>query len=42
MAKEFTHLDERDNPRMVNVGEKPVTERLARAKREEEGRQKAA
>lgn len=32
MAKEFTHLDERDNPRMVNVGEKPVTERLARAR----------
>lgn len=28
----FTHLDEAGNPHMVNVGEKPVTKRMARAR----------
>jgi len=28
----FTHLDEAGNPHMVNVGEKPATKRMARAR----------
>ncbi len=32
MSKEFTHLDPSGNPKMVNVGDKQVTERLARAR----------
>jgi cyclic pyranopterin phosphate synthase len=32
MSKEFTHLDPSGNPKMVNVGDKAVTERLARAR----------
>ena len=31
MAKSFSHLDESGNPRMVDVGEKTVTRRSARA-----------
>lgn len=29
---QFTHLDAEGNPNMVNVGEKPVTKRMARAR----------
>lgn len=32
MEKKFTHLDQNDNPSMVNVGEKQVTKRMARAR----------
>jgi cyclic pyranopterin monophosphate synthase len=32
MAENFTHLDAAGNPSMVNVGEKAVTRRLARAR----------
>jgi cyclic pyranopterin phosphate synthase len=31
MPKKFSHLDARDRPAMVNVGEKPVTRRTAHA-----------
>lgn len=32
MADKFTHLDESGNPRMVDVGEKKATKRVARAR----------
>ena len=32
MADKFTHLDASDNPSMVDVGEKKVTKRVARAR----------
>lgn len=32
MAEKFTHLDASDNPSMVDVGEKKVTKRVARAR----------
>ncbi len=32
MSKEFTHLDRAGNPTMVDVGEKPSSRRLARAR----------
>ena len=32
MAKKFTHLDDSGNPSMVNVGEKKITKRMARAR----------
>ena len=31
MEKDFTHFDDRGKPKMVNVGDKPVTHRTARA-----------
>ena len=31
MEKDFTHFDDRGKAKMVNVGDKPVTERTARA-----------
>ena len=31
MSKEFSHLNHKDNPYMVSVGEKKVTQRMARA-----------
>lgn len=32
MSKTFTHLDDSNQPQMVNVGEKKTTQRLARAR----------
>ena len=31
MKKDFSHINEQDNPHMVSVGYKPITNRLARA-----------
>jgi cyclic pyranopterin phosphate synthase len=32
MSDKFSHLDEAGNPRMVDVGQKPATKRMARAR----------
>lgn len=32
MSKELTHLDEKGNPRIVKISEKPVTHRIAKAR----------
>lgn len=34
MAKEFTHLDDKNQPKMVNVGDKNITKRKATARAE--------